>query len=102
MISPTNSAMKLIAQLIRAMQPFMHPSNHGWFQRDLHGAISKLCSIFTARVKLERYVGIFSLAAIWLTRALFFIENKTELFFLYTLAKLAKHSDLVATIPRSL
>lgn len=56
MISPTNSALSCIGQLLKAIEPFMHPSNHGWFQRLLHGAISKLCSLFTARVKLERFV----------------------------------------------
>lgn len=56
MITPTNSVMAHIAQLIKTIEPFMHPSNYGWWQRSLHGAIAKLCSMFTARVYLERSV----------------------------------------------
>ncbi|XP_067941424.1 proteasome activator complex subunit 4B-like [Watersipora subatra] len=55
MISPTNNCMNVIGQLVRAIEPFMHPSNNGWFQRSLHGALTKLCSIFTTRVYVERY-----------------------------------------------
>jgi len=54
MVTPTNSAMAHIAQFLHTVEPFLHPSNHGWSQRGLHGAISKLCQLFTARVKLER------------------------------------------------
>ena len=56
MISPTGAAMSHIRQFIQTIEPFLHPSNMGWWQRSLNGAISQLCSMFTARVHLERLV----------------------------------------------
>ena len=56
MISPTGTAMSHIRQFIQTIEPFLHPSNMGWWQRSLNGAISQLCSMFTARVHLERLV----------------------------------------------
>ncbi|XP_067941422.1 proteasome activator complex subunit 4-like isoform X2 [Watersipora subatra] len=55
MISPTNSCMERIGQMLNAIAPFMHPSNDGSHQYVLHQIIRKLCSWFTTRVQWERY-----------------------------------------------
>ena len=69
MISPTGTAMSHIRQFIQTIEPFLHPSNMGWWQRSLNGAISQLCSMFTARVHLERLVqSSLSLSNVYLQR----------------------------------